>query len=77
MIMEEVKEVQETIEFKQDTIYIERATLILTTRENRLSMNILRTNFREHNISWIKIVELHTYLIKSKNQLMTYYLIWH
>ena len=60
MIMIRMKEVQETIELKSDTIHIEQATLKLTTRDNGISIHMLRTICRQNNISWGKRFQLHT-----------------
>ena len=60
MIMIRMKEVQETIELKSDTIHIEQATLKLTTRDNGISIHMLRTIFRQNNISRGKRFQLHT-----------------
>ena len=65
MITERVKYGKETIEFKQDKIYLERATLRLTTRDNGISMNMLLKMYRQHSISWIKNLP-DAYIIEKK-----------
>ena len=61
------EEGQETIEFKRDRIYIERATLRLTTRNNVISMNMLCTLSRQHGISWRKNL-IDSYIIEKKSK---------
>ena len=77
MITKSQKEGQEKIEFKLDTIYIERATIRLTPKENGISMNMLCTLFRQHIISWRKQLPSEYTIEKRQNQLITYYLNWH
>ena len=67
MIMERVKEVQDILEFKQNTIYTKQATLRLTTRDDDISMNMLRIIYRQHDISWVKQLP-DAYIIEQKEK---------
>ena len=59
MIMERVKEGQETIEFKWGKFYTKQETLRLTTRDNDISINVIRTLCRQHKSSCRKIIKMH------------------
>ena len=54
LLLPKIPQNENSIDFKRDVIYLNRATLRLTTRNNGISMDMLRALCRQHDVSWRK-----------------------
>ena len=67
LILPKIPENENRINFKRDVIYLNRATLRMTTRNNDVSMDILRALCRRHDVSWRKEIPA-TYSIEQRSK---------
>ena len=54
LLLPKIPQNENSIDFKCNVIHLNKATLRLTTRNNGISMDMLRALCRQHDVSWRK-----------------------